>query len=89
MRGRDVFIMQPTGLPTNCRVVAWTYWMPVDLSTTPPKFGFNSRAVGKWVRYKYCEDSSTGWGVVGPGDTHVDASGAQRRTGHELHAVLP
>jgi outer membrane receptor protein involved in Fe transport len=73
--GTGVFINSTAGTPTSGRGVAWPYWLPVDLSPSPPSFAFNGRAVGKWVRYKYFEDSSTGWGVVGPGGTHTDASG--------------
>jgi outer membrane receptor protein involved in Fe transport len=73
--GAGVFINTAAGTPTNGRGVTWPYWIPVDISPSPPSFNFNGNGVGKWVRYKYLEDSTTAWGIVGPGGTHTDAAG--------------
>jgi outer membrane receptor protein involved in Fe transport len=65
---------------TNGRGVAFPFWMPVDLMPSgPPSFNFNGRAVGKWVRYSYFEDSAN-WGVVGPNGTHVHPIDGRRIT---------
>jgi outer membrane receptor protein involved in Fe transport len=69
------FINSTTGSPTNWRGVAFPFYLPVELSPSgPPSYSFNGNGVGKWVRYKWYEDS-TQWGAIGPGGTHVDKAG--------------
>jgi outer membrane receptor protein involved in Fe transport len=69
------FINSAAGTPTSSRGVTWPFWIPVDISPTPPSYNFNGNGVGKWVRYQYLENDAAAWGVVGPSGTHTDAAG--------------